>query len=167
MRSFLPRGDSPKEPFSTIAGVNDVLYHAGTTADRAPTASAATAITVASIAFAPKLMSPDTRFMQVSLRWKPITMRKAMRRPIKAKPTFSIIICRRRLLCEAPITRRVFMLRMRIGTSESVKFNRFSRAMNRMNTDATVSTFTRLRLPLSPKPTPEKYISSTGVSRKL
>ena len=73
-----------------------------------------------------------------------------------ASATFSMISLMRRLPVDAPITRRVLMPRMRIGISESVKLRRLSMAMKMMKSEATVSTFTRLRLPLSFVPVPEK-----------
>ena len=112
-----------------------------------------------------KWMSPETSFMQVSLRWKATISRMPITNPTKAKTTFSNIIFIRKLPIEAPITRRVLMPRMRIGTSESEKFSRLSMAMNSTNTDATVRTSTKPRLPRSFGPTPEKYMSSTGVMR--
>ena len=76
--------------------------------------------------------------------------------PTKAKSTFSIIIFILRLPTEAPITRRVLMPRIRIGISESDKLSRLSMAINSTNTEATVNTSTKPRLPLSLKLMPEK-----------
>lgn len=112
-----------------------------------------------------KWMSPETSFMQVSLRWKATTSRMPMSSATKANITFSIIILRRRLPTDAPITRRVLMPRMRIGISESEKLSRLSMAIKSTKTEATVRTPTKLRLPRSFGPTPEKYMSSTGVMR--